>query len=57
MKGGYLYIGGLYTAGAKSNKWIRFLRVFRRYVNKTYNFPDRRKDAKEIYNERRNQDN
>jgi hypothetical protein len=51
MKSGYLYTGGLYSADARRNKWVRFLRTFRKYVSKTYNFPNRRKIAKEIYNE------
>jgi hypothetical protein len=53
MKSGYLYTGGyIYTAGKrKKNPWVRYLKVFRRYVNKTYTFPDRKKIAKEIYNE------
>jgi hypothetical protein len=48
-----LYTGGyIYTAGKrKKNPWVRYLKVFRRYMNKTYSFPDRRKIAKEIYNE------
>jgi hypothetical protein len=53
MKSGYLYTGGyVYTAGRrKKNPWVRYLKLFRRYINKTYTFPDRRKVAKEIYNE------
>jgi hypothetical protein len=51
MKSGYLYTGGyIYTAGKrKKNPWVRYLKVFRRYVNKSYTYPDRKKIAKEIY--------
>jgi hypothetical protein len=34
-KGGYLYTGVLYSADARRNKWVRFLRIFRKYVSKT----------------------
>jgi hypothetical protein len=53
MKSGYLYTGGyIYTAGKrKKNPWVRYLKAFRRYVNKSYSFPSRRNIAKEIYAE------
>jgi hypothetical protein len=35
MKSGYLYTGGFYSAGARRNRWVRFLRTFRKYVSKT----------------------
>jgi hypothetical protein len=34
---------------ARTNVWLRYLREFRKYVNRNYSLPNRIKIAKEIY--------
>jgi hypothetical protein len=37
---GYHYTAGLYLGGHANSPWIRYLKIFRRYIQKAYTLPN-----------------